>query len=219
MAYTILRLSDGQHLFPFLYDGENIYCPDYNPTVYGKNPQYCLTMRLYDTGVHGVEGYSHINNDQHGWEAKIIFDHSEFLACKPFRHEGHNYQQVISMRTWHYRPMKYLCLQAWKGAELIDGKLQGGEADPDYTSVQSAGIVNTAPFTISVITNKYGVCIPGKKTELEEFFRANYAYPDSKITINAEVAVLDENDIYWQSSTYKKQGDYDFCFELDGRSR
>lgn len=199
---TVLRISDGQHKFPFLYDGNYLYCPDYNPIVYGKQPQYCLTIKC---------------GSPRGFEFNLIFDSSEFLPCKPFRHEGHNYRQakyVGLAKDWF---VQYLTLQAWKNATDIgedDYVLGGGEADPDYTSVQAAHIADMPPFAISVITNKFGICIPGKLDELEAYIRDNYAYEDSKIDITAQVAVADEDNIYWQSDTMTRNGDYDICFEL-----
>ena len=202
--YTVLRISDGQHKFPFLYDGSCIYCPDYNPIVYGKRPQYCLTIK------HG---------GPHGKEFNLIFDSSEFLPCKPFRHEGHNYQQAKYIglaKDWF---VQHITLQAWKNAKDAGGEdymLEGGEADADYTSVQEAHLADKPPFVISIVTNKFGICIPGELAELEEYFRRCYAYDDSKITIQPQVAVIDENDIYWQSSTMSHVPGYDMCFELTG---
>lgn len=205
MKYTVLRLSDGNHMFPFLYDGEYIYCPDYNPTVYNKQPQYHLIIRY---------------GGPTGKELNVLFDSSMFVACKKFRHEGHNYNQSFYVgcdKDWF---VQHITLQAWKNAEYVwlDGEcqLQGGEADPDYTSVQEARIADKSPFTISVVTNKYGICIPGKLANLEAYFRANYAYDDSRIIIKAQVAVMDENDIYWQSDTITAKPGYDICFELLG---
>lgn len=201
---TVLRISDGQHKFPFLYDGNYLYCPDYNPLVYGKRPQYCLTIKC---------------GGPHGFEFNLIFDSSEFLPCKPFRHEGHNYQQakyVGLAKDWF---VQYLTLQAWKNATNVgeeDYILGGGEADPDYTSVQAAHIADMPPFAISVVTNKFGICIPGVIAELENYFRSCYAYDDSKVEVRAQVAVIDENDIYWQSSTMSPVEGYDMRFELTG---
>lgn len=194
--YTVLRISDGHHMFPFLYDGNYIYCPDYNPTVYEKSPQYCFSV-----------SDSPVNEPR-----SIIFDHTEFIACRPFRHESHNYHQAIQTTI----SGNYLCLQAWKNAERVGGILGGGEADPEYTSVQGAPVVSEMPITISVQVNKYGIIIPGNFAELEALFRSNYAYPTSTITIETQVAVLDEEDIYWQSDTRTKQGNYDICFALTG---
>ena len=202
MKYTVLRISDGQHLFPFLYDGEYLYCPDYNPVVYNKLPQYCLTIRL---------------DGPTGFKSSILFDSSEYLPCKPFRHEGHNYQQAIYVNTTKDWLVQHITLEAWKDAERNDDdKLVGGTADPNYTSVQEAYISDEPPFAISVITNKYGICIPGNIEELISMFRSNYAYKDSKIDIRAQVAVMDENDIYWQSDTMVAKPGYDICFELTG---
>lgn len=115
--------------------------------------------------------------------------------------------------------MQHICLQAWKGAKNVgeeDYILDGGEADPDYTSVQEARIKDMPPFAISVITNKYGICIPGNLTELEMYFHENYTHNDAKIIIKPQVAVIDENDIYWQSDTVVAKPGHDICFELTG---
>ena len=190
MAYTVLRISDGQHSFPFLYDGENLYCPDYNPTAYDKDSEYCLTI---------------INGSPFGTPYQFKFGHKDFIACVPFRHEGHDYHQYIATGN-PFNGNTYVCLQAWKD----------GAPDPDYTSVQESHIIDRTPFNISVIFNKFGICIDGKTNELEALFRSNYAYTKSTIKIAAEVAVMDEEDMYWQSSTTKSWSGGDFLFELLG---
>ena len=188
MAYTVLRISDGQHSFPFLYDGENIYCPDYNPTVYDKNPEYELTI---------------INGGPFGTPYQFIFGHKDFIACVPFRHEGYNYHQYIATGN-PFNNNTYLNLQAWKN----------GAPDPDYTSVQESHIIDKTPFAISVIFNKYGICIEGHKKKLELMFKEHYTQPGSNIEITAEVAVMDEEDIYWKSDTAESWSGGDFLFKL-----
>ena len=189
MACTVLRISDGEHTFPFLFDGPNIYCPDYNPTAYGKSPDYALT--IIDGGPFGSKVWP------------VNFGHKDFIACIPFRHEGHNYHQYIPTGC-PFRGNKYVCLQAWKN----------GAPDPDYTSVQESHIVDVAPFAISVVFNKFGICINGVRDELETMFKENYAYKDSTINISAEVACLDEDDMYWKSDTATKWSGGDFLFKL-----
>lgn len=204
MAYTVLRISDGQHGFPFLYDGKYLYCPDYNPTVYGKDPQYCLSMHY---------------GSPTGEPISIIFDHTEFLACKPFRYEGHNYHQSLYIGWPKTHGSQYVCLQVWKDATNVGGEdyiLDGGEADANYVSVQEALVDNNPPFSISVIVNKYGIIIPGNRTELESYFRENYGYADSKVTIWPEVAIIDEDDMYWRNTTTSPIGEYDFRFKTTG---
>lgn len=186
MSYTVLRISDGQHLFPFLYDGNNIYCPDYNPSAYQKHPQYCFSVS--DTPV--------------GAPRTIVFDDTQFLACKPFRHEGHTYSQYITVGST--KSTQYLGLQAWKN----------GEPDPDYTAVQAANMMDSDQFGITVGVNKHGIYIAGTKTALTDMFRQCYGYPTSTIVIDAEVGVMGENDVYWQNAGYISKGGSDFCFTL-----
>lgn len=201
MKYTVLRISDGQHSFPFLYDGNYLYCPDYNPVVYDRQPQYCLTVR------HG---------GPQGEMVDVIFDSSDFLPCSPFRHEGYNYQQAKYIGLAKGSSVQHLTLQVWKNATRNDDIFEGGEADPDYTSVQEACITDLPPFAITVITNKYGICIPGNIKKLEAYFRENYAYKDAIIHIAAQVAVADGDNLYWQSNTIESAPGYDIRFKLTG---
>lgn len=186
MSYTILRISDGQHVFPFLYDGKNIYCPDYNPLVYNKNPQYCFSYAKNPT----VE------------PKNIIFDSSGFLACAPFRYEGYNYCQyrnVAVVPSTYY--INLYCLK-------------DGEPDPDYTSVQSAGMMDVPQLSIVTGYDQYGIFIEGKKSDFETLFKTQYGYPNTDVVIETEVAVMDENDIYWQSAGTIKSKSHDFNFAL-----
>lgn len=186
MSYTVLRISDGQHLFPFLYDGNNIYCPDYNPSAYGNHPQYCFS----------------IANTPISTPRTTIFDASEFLGCAPFRHEGYSYSQYIVVGIPGNG--RYINLQAWKD----------GEPDPNYTSVQSAIMMDTDQFAINVGVNRYGIYIAGTKASMTSMLRQCYGYPTSNVVIEAEVGVMDENDVYWQNANYSSKGGSDFCFAL-----
>ena len=190
MNYTILRISDGEHFYPFLYDGEYVYCPDYNPTAFDKNPEYELVIIKDNPFSQNV--------------VRFVFGHKDFIACVPFRYEAHNYHQAIRVDVPFRKCNQYLNLQAWKN----------GMPDPDYTSVQAAHVHDRTPFAITVIFNKFGICIEGVRSELIELFKDNYAYSDSEVEITAEVSVMDENDIYWRSDTPTKWDEGDFLFKL-----
>lgn len=139
--FTILRISDGSRFYPFLYDGSNLYMPDYNPTKFGLNPDYVLQFGLETPVIENMDVVEEIPTRANQMivqrptaNSYRIFSARNFVACAPFRHEGHTYchvYQVNGIRDTDMADKKikgdgYIALIPWKGTQ----------PDPNYVSAQ-----------------------------------------------------------------------------------
>ena len=113
----MLRIFDEDNMYPFLFDGERLYWPDYNPNKFGKYPQYRLSIYRWDRRTEGsflVELFA------------CIFDGRYTIPVPRFRHESFAYQQCVpinfaipamdprrSLNDYQY----YVRLEAYENAE------------------------------------------------------------------------------------------------------
>lgn len=190
--YAVLRISDGTRSYPFLYDGQKLYCPDYNPEKFGAIPQYCFAAGTTNT----QEGYA--------------FEYKDFVAVAPFRHEGYNYQLGLDMKVSISEPITYISLTPWKD----------GTADPDYVCAQGAWFrdMKTLSTEVKLVDNQIHIVwdrgLGATKDQLIDSIK-QYYNPRAEVRLAAEVVVMDENDIYWHSDKFQ-DNDYAFVFDLSG---
>lgn len=171
MAYTVLRISDGFRSYPFLFDGTNIYWPDYNPLKFGRNPQYCLQ----------VEGYT-----------DFIFNASMCEACVPFIHESYKYQQCIPVP---HSSDGYVALIPWNDNQPDPNYISAQGKLVNKTLELSADIVLHDEF-ISIVFNKD---IANPIAVVQQCYGAKSAR--SSVTMRAEIAIMDGDDMYWHNDT------------------
>lgn len=173
-----MRISDGDHEFPFLFKGRKLYWPDYNPEAFGKHPDYRLAWGPRpDTLVDFA-----------------IIRPQETCGCVPFRLDGYRYSQYSNV---DFQPKDsilqyYMELQAYKD----------GDPDPDYTSVQ--GMVSQELETLRIwirpdLYSNGGPWIQMKTNQpYQEYLQG--LFPGHQVQVDFEMALTDENDIYWHST-------------------
>lgn len=187
--YTVLRISDGTRYYPFLYDGHKLYCPDYNPEKFGLTPQYCFAAGSATT------------------QANFVFEHKDFIAVAPFRHEGFNYQLGLDM-PFVGGANTYISLTPWKN----------GAADPDYVGTQGSWFEEGRALSTEVkIVDKqihitWDSSLGSTKTQLADNIK-EYYNPCASVQFAAEIVVMDENDVYWHSDKILAN-DKVFAFDL-----
>ena len=181
MAYTVLRISDGFRFYPFLFDGANVYWPDYNPLKFDMNPQYCLQVEGYDD---------------------FIFDATSCLACMPFIHEGHKYQQYVPVNR---HSGGYVALMPYNA----------GQPDPNYVGAQGRLVTESIELSADTMLHAEFISIVFNKGITNPIGVVQQCYGAksfrSTVTMIAEIAIMDSDDVYWHSNTYTyKDGRFDF---------
>lgn len=183
MTYTVLRISDGFRNYPFLFDGRNIYWPDYNPLKFGRNPQYCLQ----------IEG-----------REDLIFDSTSCLACKPFIHEGYKYQQCVPVR-YRGNGYVYVALIPYKDGQADPDYISAQGKLIEKPLELSADTMLHDEF-ISIVFNKK---IANPIGLVQQCYGAKSK--PSTVTMSAEIAIMDGDDMYWHNDTCEyKDGRFDF---------
>lgn len=182
MAYTVLRISDGFRKYPFLFDGNYIYWPDYNPLKFNRDPDYCLQ----------IEGC-----------ADFVFGAEDCLACEPFIHEGYKYQQSVKVPR---SGTGYIALIPWKDGRPDPDYIgaQGRLVTPSpnlTTSVELKDNYISIVFDKSISNNVLSY--------VRSFYSAPRRRAD--ITVSAEIAIMDGDDVFWHNDTSLfKGGRFDF---------
>ena len=184
MAYTVLRISDGFRSYPFLFDGTNIYWPDYNPLKFGRNPDYCLQIEGCDDFVFGA---------------------TDCLACAPFMHESYKYQQCVVVPACSNG---YIALIPWKNGQADTDYIgaQGKLITPPLEDISVSTILGDG--NISIVFNKRGI---NPIIAIQECYGAKSAR--STVTMRAEIAIMDGDDVYWHNDTSEYK-DGRFIFRL-----
>lgn len=198
--YTVLRISDGEHNFPFLYDGnDKIFWPDYGPRAYGKDNRFLLSW----SSIPGAEP-----------EGSCILDPRTALACVPIRWEGYNYYQC-SVLSEVPGEGNYLELQA------LDST---GNVDPEFTVVQGIRNYTNTPNTTDFIRlydptrpndiSVNGLCmIIGSTYHIKNFLAKiydpnhdeliyDYWNDEPHIDFQFEAALVGDEDIYWHTDQF-----------------
>lgn len=175
--YIVLNLSDGNNKYPFLYDGQTLYCPDCNPEKFGHSVNYCFA-----TGT---------AKDQ--YRTQIIFSLGDLVACKQFRHEAYNYQQCIEVGP---PAGQYISFAAWK---------ENGP-DPDFVGAQGAWFdppielyteINIVADKDSPIQITWPESMGTTQKQLRDNLKKFYCPEASVVTLETEMVVMDDNDLYW----------------------
>lgn len=202
--YTVLRISDGEHTFPFLYKDGKVYWPDYNPRAFGKEPRYKIS-------------FSYWQNGQQMEPLEQILDPRETLACPRFRHEEYNYQQYTQLESWPpAKLLRHITFTALK-RDLNE--------DPEYTSVQGSNPIDSAqlyieilnpiehtydePWAHLIVRTYNGLDMPIDNYLLE-------CYGGTEIITEYEIVLASDTDIYWMSQEWQPTEDpRDIMFRLD----
>ena len=184
MAYTVLRISDGFRSYPFLFDGTNIYWPDYNPLKFGRNPDYCLQIENCDDFVFGA---------------------ADCLACAPFIHESYKYQQYVPVPA---SGNGYIALIPWKNGQADNDYIsaQGKLIAQPLKDISISTVLGDD--NISIVFNKSGI---NPITTIQECYGAKSAR--STVTMHAEIAIMGGDDVYWHNDTSEYK-DGRFIFKL-----
>lgn len=214
----MLRIFDEDNMYPFLFDGERLYWPDYNPNKFGKYPQYRLSIYRWDRRTEGsflVELFS------------CIFDGRYTIPVPRFRHESFAYQQCVpinfaipamdprrSLNDYQY----YVRLEAYENAEgdPNEGWLEGGNIRNDFRTVESMlPIRGNQILNVEVLPEFDGTNVLVKPSlgrsvlDIKNYIISCWSNgrQDSmasvepmNVELSLEMAVTDDDDLYWYDS-------------------
>lgn len=191
MSYTVLKISDGEHTYPFLYEDGMLYWPDYNPNIYNEDKYPIFKMSFYKW-VGGLQTEPQ----------SFIINAMNCRACVPFRHMEYTYSQCSEV-VGAPRGNMYIEFIAIKS---------DGTVDENWVPTQGATLKGTNVLYIDVLdprtyqptagSPEFRVRIsPLRENTLAEVLKD--CYGGSDIYTTWEAAVVDENDVYWWSENVK----------------
>lgn len=197
--YTILRISDGDHKFPFLYKEGKIYWPDFGPMAFGEFPRFKIQFNIWVGGM-GTEPQTYIINGL------------DTLACVPFRYEGITYNQYSQLPSWPKTPY-YIDFHA------ID---ETGQENPDYVSAQGITDLQNNYIFINIVNPKITfqpnnllikIQAETNNQSIKEYIMNCYGGDDVQTTW--EMALIDDSNIYWISQSPINMDDNSATFQLN----
>jgi len=179
---SILRISDGTHKFPFLLKDNKLYCPDHNPLAFGENPTYKFTVWKWD-----------VQRSEH---KEVLYEctfqpHKDAYAIPVFRYESYFYRQAIDVNILD-SDMLYVELVPWTN----------NGPDENYVGAQGWYAKRMPTLSITIIDELDKTTILGFKasvSDIEEYIKYCYGDISSIVQCTAEMALVDENDMYWRA--------------------
>lgn len=192
----LLSISDGSRYYDYiLVHGEGplrILIPDHCPEAFGKTTTYNIKFHVFNA----VEPICY---------AEHTFDYGDALAITPVRYEGQNYYQAVYLDHIKLKTNKYyISFQTYKD----------GTYNPDYVGCQSImDLVEPKELKFRFVE------LDGPKmkftTDEDPLPILNKGYTDGKSTVSlsAELAVVDDDNIYWQHIDPERSG-VDWSFDM-----
>lgn len=191
---SVLRISDGEHNFPFLLKDKILYCPDNNPLAFGNNLKLKFSAYVWDTSI----------PDHKEVIYEKIFEPKDYEACPLFRYEAVNYRHCISVNIndeGHSGEIIYIELTPWSDESFAEN-LIGAQGIWYHRSS------DLVPITIDIVDrdkrNRYQTKIGFSITpNFEEIAKNCWGWgSESDLTWSGEIAIVDDDDMYWHSANY-----------------
>lgn len=190
--YQVLRITDGTRNYQYLYDGQRIYIPDFNPLKFGYKVDYAITTYNFRSGE----------------STEQIISPLDSMPCVPFRYENHTYSEYIPVN---------IPSNVYVGFEVFED----GNPSTTFTSAQaSSDILNALAVTDGLCPAIYAHLtwsIDGPNSLkinclaeqfLAEQFRALGAHTSwtsvltRRVETTFECVIMDDEDIYAQTSSH-----------------
>lgn len=204
--FTSLPISDGYRNFPVLFNGSFLFFPDYSPEAYSDDVHY--RVKITDMS-------QPINKDskQHPLTCDVAFDHRDFEAVPLFRYDGHTYRQGFNITDYSDNiddHILYIELQVVN---------EDGSENTSYSGAQGVKFIASDYLEPSIFHKQIS---RGKiirlGVEADAMAYAKKYFPNATIQTSCEMALTDEDDIYWiKRGVTETSGIY--WFDLDNSWR